>query len=148
MLTDDRALDRMACGHSPEFAHPVAAACRVYRGSIVALCQDGTIVQAGTDAPPSPIVAIEGVAQYGQDNSGTSNVYGANSGPGLVPVRRGAWALPFDVAPTAANKGAAVYAVDDETVSLTETPASGPARLQVGTLTGIDSTGTPWTLIS
>ncbi|GBQ19908.1 hypothetical protein AA12717_0391 [Gluconacetobacter sacchari DSM 12717] len=148
MLTDDRALDSMVCGHAPEFAHPVASASRVYRGSVVAVCQDGTIVRAGTAAPPSPIVAIEGIAQYGQDNTGTSNVYGANSGAGLVPVRKGAWALPFDVAPTWANKGAPVYAVDDETVSLTQTPEGGDARLQVGVLTGIDSTGTPWTYIS
>ena len=148
MLTDDRALDRMSCGSSPEFAHPVASANRVYRGSITAVCQDGTIVQAGIAAPPSPIVAIAGIAQYGQDNTGTSNVFGANSGPGVVPALRGAWALPFDVAPTWANKGAPVYAVDDETVSLTETPDGGTARLQVGVLAGIDSTGTPWTLIS
>jgi hypothetical protein len=148
MLTSDRALDSIRCGHSPEFAHPVAAGNAVYRGSIVAVCQDGTIVQAGTAAPSSPIVAVEGIARQGQDNTGTSNVYGANSGAGDVWIEKGAWALPFDAAPTWANKGAAVYAIDDETVSLTETPEGGTARLQVGTLAGIDPAGTPWVYIS
>lgn len=148
MLTDDRALTRIPCGHGPEFAHPVAAGMRVFRGSISAACQDGTIVQAGTAAPPSPIVACAGIARHAQDNTGTSNVYGEHTGAGGVWCERGTWALPFDVAPTWANFGAPVYAVDDETVSLTQTPEGGAARMQVGTFAGIDMQGTPWTYIA
>ncbi|GAB6968393.1 hypothetical protein JCM25156A_24310 [Komagataeibacter kakiaceti JCM 25156] len=55
--------------------------------------------------------------------------------------------MPFDTAPTWANVGATVYAIDDETVSLTETPEGGTARLQVGTLSGLDENGVPFVLI-
>ncbi|MFT8921668.1 hypothetical protein [Acetobacter sp.] len=148
MLTDDRALTRIPCGHGPEFALPVAAGMKVYRGSIAAVCQDGTLVQAAVAAPPSPIVGIAGIARHGQDNTGTSNVYGDQTGAGDVWCERGTWALPFDVAPTWADLNKPVYAVDDETVSLTQTPEGGSAREQVGTFAGLDAQGTAWTYLA
>ncbi|GAB6965964.1 hypothetical protein JCM25156A_32220 [Komagataeibacter kakiaceti JCM 25156] len=146
-LSDDRALDRIRCGARPEFPLSVAAGFCVYRGAITAVCQDGTAVPAGSTGTPSPLVAIMGIARGRQDNSGTSQVYGDQSGPGPAWIEKDAFALPFDTAPTWANVGATVYAIDDETVSLTETPEGGTARLQVGTLSGLDENGVPFVLI-
>lgn len=148
MLTDDRALDRIPCGHGPEFGLPLGAGMKLYRGSIAAVCQNGTLAQAGTPAPPSPIVACAGIARQGQDNTGASNVYGDQSGAGNVWCERGTWALPFDVAPTWADAQKPVYAVDDQTVSLTQTPEGGAARIQVGILAGLDAAGVPWTYLA
>ena len=53
--------------------------------------------------------------------------------------------LVFDTAPTFPNLGAAVYAIDDERVSLS---SNSNARLQIGTLDGFDTDGTPYTRIS
>lgn len=148
MLSNDRALDRIPCGHGPEFALPVAGGARVFRGSIAVVCQDGTLVQAGAAAPASPIVACAGIARHGQDNTGASNTFSEQTGAGPVWCERGTWALPFDAAPTWADKNKPVYAVDDETVSLTETPEGGAARIQVGTFAGLDAAGTPWTYLA
>lgn len=147
MLTTDRVLDQKQCSTGPVFGGSVANGFAVKKGSIAGICQDGTIVPAGTANPPTPIVAIGGICDRGQDNTGTSNTYGASTGPGPVDMLNGCWALPFDVAPTWAAKGKPVYAVDDETVSLTETPDGGAARLQVGTLAGLETNGTPYVLI-
>lgn len=148
MLTDDRTLVRIPCGHGPEFGLPVAAGMKVFRGSIAAVCQNGTLAQAGAAAPPSPIVAIAGIARHGQDNTGASNTFGEHSGAGNVWCERGTWALPFDVAPAWADVNKPVYAVDDETVSLTQTPEGGSARMQVGTFAGLDAQGTAWTYLA
>ncbi|OUI98099.1 hypothetical protein [Acetobacter cibinongensis] len=147
MLKTDRVLTQKQCATGPVFGGNVAAGFAVKRGSIAAFCQDGTLVPAGSANTPSAIVAIGGICGHGQDNTGTSNTYGATTGPGPVDMLNGCWALPFDAAPTWADKGKPVYAVDDETVSLTEAPASGTARLQVGTLAGLETDGTPYVLI-
>ncbi|MBM9400374.1 hypothetical protein JUN65_02040 [Gluconacetobacter azotocaptans] len=147
MLASDRALGRLAVLPGPTFGHSVAAGFTVHRGSIVAVCQDSTIVPAGSTGTPSPLVAIVGLSPRLQINTGTFPGVGENVGPGPVTPEKGCWALPFDAAPTWANVGAPVYAIDDETVSLTETPEGGTARLQVGTLAGLDVDGTPYVLI-
>lgn len=147
MLTADRTLTRRRTALLAEFAAPVATGCAVYRGSIAAVCQDGTLVQAGIAAPPSPIVGVLGIAAHQQINLANAPSTDGFYGPGMVHCERGAWALPFDVAPTWANLDAAVYAVDDETVSLTQTPEGGTARVKVGTLTGFDLDGTPYVQI-
>ncbi|GAB6968392.1 hypothetical protein JCM25156A_24300 [Komagataeibacter kakiaceti JCM 25156] len=92
-LSDDRALDRIRCGARPEFPLSVAAGFCVYRGAITAVCQDGTAVPAGSTGTPSPLVAIMGIARGRQDNSGTSQVYGDQSGPGPAWIEKDAFAL-------------------------------------------------------
>lgn len=147
MLTSDRVLQEKKSAANPEFGLPVAAGFKVYRGSICGVCADGTIVQAGATGTPQAIVAIGGVARHGQDNTGAANTFGPAVGAGHVWLKKGAWAFPFDTEPTWADVKKPVYAVDDETVSLTETPTSGAARLQVGTLVGFDENGTPFVLV-
>jgi len=146
-LSADRALDRLATSpRTPEFGGTVAAGFTVYRGSIAVVCADGTIVPAGSVNTPATMVAVLGIAEHQQINAANFPGVGAFVG-GSNPVKceKGAWALPFDTAPTWANLNAPVYAIDDQTVSLTETPSGGSARLQVGTLIGFDfSTGTPY----
>lgn len=146
-LTKDRVLPEKKISHAPEFPLTVAAGTRVFRGSICLVCQDGTVVAAGTAAPPSPVVACAGIARHAQDNTGTSTVMSAQTGPGPLWCEKSCFGLPFDAPPTWANIKQPVYAVDDETVSLTETPASGAARIQVGTLAGLEADGTAYVLI-
>lgn len=161
-LHSDRIVDEKAVPHAPEFGHSVAAGFRVYRGSIVAVCADGTIVPAGSTGTPSQPVAIVGLARQFKDNSPAASVLnGDMAGPHPIWVKKGCYALPFsETQPTWANVGHPVYAVDDETVSLssggTAAPASGesssassaaPTRLQVGTLSGFELDGTPYVLI-
>lgn len=160
-LTRDRGVPEKQVPHSAEFGHSVASGFRVYRGSIVAVCQDGTIVPAGTTRPtPTPVVAVVGIARQLKDNADlTGIVQGDSYGSHPIGVERGCFALPFDIAPTWADVGKPVYAVDDETVSLSSTgaaPASGtegtsaPAaatRLQVGTLAGLEPDGTAFVTI-
>lgn len=148
-LNRDRALDEMKAAIGPEFGHATAVGFRVYRGSIVAVCQDGTILPAASANPPSPMVAIAGVCRDFRDNTGSA-IVADMVGDEPVQVMRRTFALPFDVAPTWANVGAPVYAVDDETVTLTEnagTEAAPVNRLQVGTLVGFDLSGTPYVKI-
>lgn len=148
-LNRDRALDEMKAAIGPEFPFVTAAGFRVFRGGIVAVCQDGTILPAGSANPPSPIVAIAGVCRDFRDNTGSA-IVSDMVGDEPVQVMRRTFALPFDVMPTWANVNAPVYAVDDETVTLTENAVTESAhvnRLQVGTLVGFDLSGTPYVKI-
>lgn len=150
MLAADRIIPERKIAPGPEFPHMVAAGFRLFRNSITAVCADGTVVPAGSANTPSPLVAIVGMATTQYDNTGAAGlVPDIDTAPG-VWIRKGCWALPFDVAPTWANVNAPVYAVDDETVTLTENAGTEPApanRLQVGTLAGLESDGTPYVLI-
>lgn len=126
-----------------EFGYLVQPGQRVFRGSVVALCADGTICPAGSATANAP-VAIVGLAQVYQDQTGAAGaIPSALSQSGRrVHCRRGTVQLPFDVAPTAANVNAAVYAVDDATLTLTAT-----GHLRAGTLVGFDEAGLPWVQI-
>lgn len=160
-LKADRIVAEKVVPHAPEFGHGVAAGFRVYRGGIVAVCADGTIVPAGATGTPSQPVAIAGLARQFKDNGpGASVLNGDMAGPHPIWVKKGCYALPFDAVPTWANVGQPVYAVDDETVSLSSGEKSAPAsgesssassaastRLQVGTLAGFELDGTPYVLI-
>lgn len=145
-LTADRKLDRLATvPRTPEFGGLVATGYTLWRGSIVVVCADGTLVPAGATGTPSAPVAVLGMAEHQQIN--TPNFPGMGrfvGGATAVKCEKGAWALPFDANPTWANVNAPVYAVDDETVSLTQTPNGGSARLLVGTLIGFDLDGVPY----
>lgn len=149
MLKADRTLRQKMGPRSPVFSGTVAAGFTLFRNSIAAVCADGTLVPAGSTGTPSAPVAILGLARHMQIN--TANFPGTGPGVGggtAVECLTGCYALPFsDTAPTWADKGKPVYAVDDETVSLTQTPGSGTARLQVGVFAGIDADGTPYTEI-
>ena len=163
-LTKDRGLSEKAVPHAAEFGHAVAKGFRVFRGSIVALCADNTVVPAGSTGTPSPIVGISGIARQFKDNTGKGGpLTGDAVGDHPIWIKKGCYAIPFDAQPTAASIGQPVYAVDDETVSLSNgavpPPSSGgtaessssgtsSARLQVGTLSGIDLDGTPFVTIS
>ncbi|MXV35834.1 MULTISPECIES: hypothetical protein [unclassified Saccharibacter] len=168
-LTQDRALSEKLVPHGPEFGHPVAEGFRVYRGSLVAVCADGTIVPAGATNTPSAPVAIVGLARQFKDNSAAGSMLNGDMvGSHPIWVKKGCYALPFDTAPTWANLNQTVYAVDDETVSLNQSApppkaasastgdnetASTPSvpaasRLPVGTLVGFEPDGTPFVLIS
>ncbi|MFT8422074.1 MAG: hypothetical protein ABF479_17425 [Gluconacetobacter sp.] len=145
-LTADRKLDRLATvPRTPEFGGVVAAGYALWRGSIAAVCADGTLVPAGATGTPSAPVGVLGLAEHQQINTPNFPGMGQFVG-GATPVKceKGAWALPFDVAPSWANLNAPVYAVDDQTVSLTQTPEGASARLLVGTLIGFDLGGTPY----
>ncbi|UMM63818.1 hypothetical protein [Aristophania vespae] len=160
MLTKDRVVSEKFSTHAPEFAHSVAAGHCVYRGSIVAVCEDGTIVPAGSRNTTSPLVAAIGIARQGSDNREGS------SSPSPIWVQKGCYALPFDHMPSWAAIGQDVYAIDDETVSLsdhdmsdhapeqteaadatTHNVASSAKRLRAGTLAGIEA-GHAFVLIS
>ena len=112
------------------------------------VCSDGTLIPAGATPTASGVTAIAvlGLAEHQQNNTGAiPNVIGPFiGGATAVKCEKGAWALPFDTAPSWASVGAPVYAVDDQTVSLTQTPSGGSARLQVGTLAGLDLNGVPF----
>ncbi|GAB0119474.1 hypothetical protein [Acidisoma sp. 7E03] len=142
-LAADRVLDFRAVAPHGRYGYAVQAGFKVYRGSIVALCGDKTIVPAGAASPNPAAVKVVGVASHQQDNT-SGALPGAWSGSGLVEVYRGWIALPFDAAPAGTNIGAPVYAVDDQTVSLS---SSSNTRLQVGVLDGFDELGNPIVLI-
>lgn len=147
-LTADRALDMMTGPVPPQFAYGVHSGYRVYRNSLVWLLADGTIVPANIANPPAAAVKVVGLADHLQDNTGTlpTPIGSGLSGPGPLRVQRGCWALPFDTAPSYASIGATVYAVDDQTVTLT-VPGSGASTLAVGTLSGFDLDGRPFVQI-
>jgi hypothetical protein len=142
-LTADRLLQFRTSAPRQTYAYSVQAGFKIWRGSIVAICGDETIVPAGATGANPAIVKIVGIASHQQDNT-SSQVPSPWSGSAPVEIYRGVYQLPFDTAPTGANEGAAVYAIDDQTVSLS---SSSGARLQVGTLDGFDELGNPYVSI-
>lgn len=146
MLKADRALVRADGPRQRPFGLPVAAGLTVYRGSIAVVFSDGTIAPAGTATPSGLTVATvsPGIVRHFQSNVPNPQVMSGQFGPGMVELDRGAWALPFDTAPTWDKLGEPVYAIDDETVSLTKAASDGSTRVQVGTFAGLDEAGTPF----
>jgi hypothetical protein len=108
-----------------EFAYPVKAGEIVYRGSLVALTGAGAIVRVQT----AGAAVFLGVSDRFLDNTASAAV-----SVDKVTPQKGTMALTVPSA-TAANVGAAIYATDDGTVTLTN---SG-SLLTVGTLAGIDA---------
>ena len=139
-LTAGRLLPYRDGDYAPEFAYPVQAGARVYRGSMVVLCSDGTLIPNGAaPAGGATVVDFAGIAEHVQDNTGLGTYPSGLSGPGSVRCRHGVFALPFDAAPTFTNVGSVVYGIDDQTVTLT-----AGTHQAVGKLVGIDQYGTPW----
>ena len=103
---------RTRVGEGKRFRDPVAAATRIYAGSMVALNATGFAIKAVTTA-----TRIRGVALAEADNT-----EGA-AGDGFVDVERGPFLLANDVTNpvTRAHIGANVYVVDDNTVGSSAT---------------------------
>ena len=138
-LSADRKLDvRQAV--PVEYGYPVQSGAKVYRGSIVALCSDLTLVPAGTVGTPAAVV-IAGIAEQQMANMPNTGIISSLNTPVAVRCRRGSFQLPFDVTPPASAINTPVYAIDDQTVSLS---SGGGAHLQIGVLEGFDERGNPW----
>lgn len=116
------------------YGYGVKGATRIFAKTLVAVTAAGFAVPAGT----AGAVAVVGVARHHADNRD-----GADGAGSLRCDRSLAYDFAFDAAPTFANIGAAVYAVDDVTVSLS---SNSGARLKVGTLDGIEG-GIAWTRV-
>jgi hypothetical protein len=113
------------------YGYPVKGATRIFSRTLVAVTATGLAVPGGT----AGAVAIVGVAAHHADNR-----FGPDA-DGKIRVDREVFTFAFSgTAPTFANIGASVYAVDDNTVSL---DSSAGVRLKAGTLDGIED-GTPW----
>lgn len=109
---------RTRVGDGRRFRDPVAAAVRVFSGSMVALNATGFALPAVTTA-----TRVRGVALAEADNTGGA------AGAVSVDIERGAFLLANDTtnAVTRAHIGGSVYVVDDNTVSssATSTIAAG-----------------------
>lgn len=115
-LTKNAPRTRLTHGH--RFRDPVAAATRIFAGSMVALNGSGYAIKAVTTA-----TRIRGVALAEADNSdGAAGAIG-------VEIERGPFLMANDTtnAVTRAHIGANVYVVDDNTVgsSATSTIVAG-----------------------
>jgi hypothetical protein len=133
-LTADNLLDRR--GEEPvrnRFGYSVAAGEIVWRGSLIALNSAGNVVRVQT----SGALVFLGVCNKQVDNRNGSAVSTSR-----VEGQKGTWGITVPSA-TFSNTGATVFAVDDGTVSLTN---SG-SLLTVGTLAGTDI-GTGRTYVS
>lgn len=133
-----------------EYGYMVQAGAHVYRGSIVALCSDYTLIPAGSVGAPVA-VAIVGIAARQQIGGPppVGAVQSSLNSQTAVKCRKGSFQLPFDAPPPASAIGTPVYAIDDQTVSLSNGASGGGAatHLQVGVLEGFDERGNPWTKI-
>ncbi len=131
------------------FEFPIKAGVTLFRGALVALNAAGEALRP-QDAGATQIA---GVAQTGSADfipSGSSPPGGFPSGglvsTGPAPFVRVRRRMCFSLANsgagpdqiTAANWGAAAYAVDDQTVALT---SNSGARLAVGIIRGVDQFG-------
>ena len=98
---------RTRVGEGRRFRDPVAAATRIFAGSMVALNATGFAIKAVTTA-----TRVRGVALAEADNSGGA------AGDGFVEIERGPFLFRNDGtnAVTRAHIGANVYVVDDNTV--------------------------------
>jgi hypothetical protein len=120
-LTADIKVDERIGGK--RFAYGLKAGVKLYRGSVIAVTSAGLVVRAG-DAGAAAIVGIS--------PSFLDNTAGADSAITVEP-RRGVLQLTVPSA-TFANIGAAVYATDDGTLTLTAS-----TNLKLGTLVGFEA---------
>ncbi len=149
MLSADRKLDHRQ-SLPVEYGYYVQGGAHVFRGSIVALCSDFTLIPNGAaqpagSAPPVVIVGISERQMVGGNPSTGAPVSSLNA-PVAIRCRRGSYQVPFDAPPPAAAINTPVFAIDDQTVSLSNGAVAGgpPAHLQCGVLEGFDELGNPW----
>lgn len=125
-LTQGTKVDRRGPPWPGEYGYYVAPGEQIWRGSLCGLNAAGQLVRWQTPTA----VAFAGIAM-----SDYSNVGNAAASPERVAVARGIWAIPVpSVAP--ANLNATVYAVDDNTLTLTV--GTGIEAIPVGTVNGIE----------
>lgn len=114
----------------PVLAHsygfPVKAGIRIFKSTIVGITADKLAVPAGT----AGCVALIGLAELNVDNRDGVD------GDQQVTAKKGVFKMPFPAA-VPANIGAAVYALDDQTLQLT----NGGGELKLGTIDAIDAEG-------
>jgi hypothetical protein len=106
-----------------EFGYPVAPGEQIWRGGVVGVNASGQLQRIQTSGT---------VAGFGVASKDYSNVGNASASTVSVVAMKGCWALTVPSA-TTANIGAAVYASDDNTLTLT----AGSLH-QVGILAGIE----------
>lgn len=134
-LTGDLVLTRRGGAvNRNEFGYPVAAGEVVYRGGLVGLNAAGNIQRIQTTANGGVVVLL------GLSDRTLDNTQSAIPSATLVVPSKGSWGLSVPNA-TPSNIGAAVYAVDDGTVTLTQN-AAAPFLLQAGVLSGIEAGAT------
>jgi len=113
------------------YGYPVLGGALIFARTLVALTAAGYAVKAGT----AGAVAIAGVSGHHADNRSGLD------GDGKLRCEKGVFPFKFaGTAPVFADIGKAVYAVDDDTVSLDN---AGGTRLRAGTLDGIED-GQAW----
>lgn len=116
-----------------EFAYLAASGVHVYEGALVALNSSGALVRP----QDAGAVVFAGLADGERDNT-----LGTETRP--VRCRRGTWAMPVPSA-TAANIGATVYAVDDNTLSLGTVTIASAVKSGGNTGTGTIQASPPLT---
>lgn len=127
-LAADRLTTRRP-GH--QFAFAVAAAAKIFAGSIVCLDASGNATKGAT----ATTLKAVGVATEQADNTGGA------AGAIVVRVERGLWRFANSAAGdliTLANVGASCYIVDDQTVALTSGTST---RSVAGVIRDVDAAG-------
>jgi hypothetical protein len=130
-LTADRNTQSRA---GKDFSAPVAAATKIYAGSIVCLDASGNAVPASTATTLTPV----GRAKAQVDNS--AGLAGAKS----IEIERGVFKYANSAAAdeiTRAQIGDACYLVDDQTVAKTN---GGATRSRAGLIVDVDADGQVW----
>lgn len=114
-----------------QFSDPVAAATRIFAGSLVCLNAAGNAVPGST----ATTLKARGVAQEQVDNSAGA------AGDLRIEIRRGVFPFANSAAAdeiTRADIGASAYIVDDQTVAKTDGTST---RSVAGTIRDVDSDG-------
>lgn len=114
-----------------QFSDPVAAATRIFAGSLVCLNAAGNAVPGST----ATTLKARGVAQEQVDNTAGA------AGDLRIETRRGVFAFANSAAAdeiTRADIGATAYIVDDQTVAKTDGTST---RSAAGTIRDVDSDG-------
>ncbi|EMO3657021.1 TPA: hypothetical protein ACUL4Z_000828 [Pseudomonas aeruginosa] len=127
-LTKDRNTVRRDGVH---FSDPVAAATRIFAGSLVCLDASGNAVPGST----ATTLKARGLAQEQVDNSAGA------AGDLRIETRRGVFLFANSAAAdeiTRADIGATAYIVDDQTVAKTDGTST---RSAAGTIRDVDSYG-------
>lgn len=127
-LTQDRQTPRRA---SHEFVFPVAAATKIYGGSLVCLNATGYATKGATSTTLKCVGMADGMA----DNSAGAN------GDIRVKVKRGCYKFANSASTdqiTLADVGASAYIVDDQTVAKT---SGSSTRSIAGTIRDVEADG-------
>lgn len=112
------------------FYLPVAAAVHIFQGALVVVDSAGNANPAGNATGAYVAGCVVGRADFEADNTGGA------AGAIAIEVRQGAFTWLFTAPLTQANFGSKVYAVDDQTVILSN---AGPNVTAAGYFIGLDT---------